>query len=102
MPPPAAAREEQMEIAPVVLEGERIRLEPLRAAHVDALVAASVGHGRFASPPCALESEEGLPGYLTAGLSGLAAGTALPFVTIDRASGAPIGSTSFLAVRRPV
>jgi N-acetyltransferase len=89
-----------MEIAPVVLEGERVRLEPLCEAHVDALVAASVGHGLFRYYPFALESEEGMRGYLAAGLAGLAAGTALPFVTIERASGAPIGSTSFLAIDR--
>ncbi len=38
--------------------------------------------------------------YLAVALAGLAAGTALPFVTISRESGAPIGSTSYLAIDR--
>ena len=100
MPPPTAAREERMEISPVVLEGAQIRLEPLREDHVAALVAGSVGHGLFRYYPYALEGEDELRAYLAAGLAGLEAGTALPFATVARESGAVIGSTSFLAIDR--
>ena len=89
-----------MQVAPIVLEGTRVRLEPLREAHFEALVRASLGHGLFRYYPYALESEAGLRAYLEAGLAGRAAGTTLPFVTLERASGAVVGSTSFLAIER--
>ncbi len=84
-----------MEIAPVVLEGRKVRLDPMRADHLDLLVEA----GRFdelwqwtvakATDRASMES------YMNAALEDAAAGTSLPFVTVDKSSGRVIGSTRF-------
>jgi len=46
-----------MEIGPVVLEGTHVRLESLREAHADGLVAAGVGRGLFRLFPNSRETE---------------------------------------------
>jgi N-acetyltransferase len=87
-----------MKIEPVTLEGDHVRLEPLREAHADALVAASLGHDLFRYFPFRLDDEASLRGYVKIAIAGLANGTQLPFATIDRSSGRVVGSTSYLAI----
>jgi N-acetyltransferase len=87
-----------MKIEPVILEGEHVRLEPLCDAHADPLVASCVGHDLFRWFPFVLDDEAAMRGYVKVAIAGLAAGTHLPFATIDRASGRVVGSTSYLAI----
>ena len=87
-----------MEIRPVTLEGMHVRLESLRPEHADGLVAACTGHGLFRYFPFSFETPEEMRGFVANGLASLANGTALPFATIDRKSGAVVGSTSYLAI----
>jgi RimJ/RimL family protein N-acetyltransferase len=89
-----------MKIGPVVLEGTHVRLESMREEHVAGLVAAGVGYGLFRYFPSSLESETAMRAFVTSSIAGLAAGSILPFATIERASGRVVGSTSYLAIER--
>jgi RimJ/RimL family protein N-acetyltransferase len=85
-------------IEPVVLEGEHVRLEPMREQHADGLVSAGCGFGLFRFFPFSLETEEAMRGYVKTNEELVASGTVLPFVTIERATRRVIGATSFLAI----
>jgi len=86
--------------APCTLEGAHVRLEPLALEHLDALAQASLGHALFRFFPFPLEGREELRAFVEAMLGARAAGAALPFATVERASGRVAGSTSFLAIDR--
>jgi RimJ/RimL family protein N-acetyltransferase len=87
-----------MEIAPVTLEGRHVRLESLRPEHADGLVAAGTGHGLFRYFPFSLEDEPAMRAFVASSLEAFARGSALPFATVERASGRVIGSSSYLAI----
>jgi RimJ/RimL family protein N-acetyltransferase len=85
-----------MWIEPVTLEGRHVRLEPLAAAHVPQLWAASAPE-IYRFKPYVVASEDEMLAFV-ARLAGIhAAGEGLGFATIDRASGAAIGSSSYFA-----
>lgn len=84
-----------MELAPVILEGRHVRLVPLTPEHVAALWEAgndpeiwrwTLGHPR---------SEAGMARYVESALQGRTAGGAMPFATLEAASGRVIGSTRY-------
>jgi N-acetyltransferase len=85
-----------MWIEPVTLEGRFIRLEPLSSDHAPALWAASAPE-IYRFKPYAVCSEDDMRGFVARLAHIYAAGEGLGFATIDRASGAPIGSSSYFA-----
>jgi RimJ/RimL family protein N-acetyltransferase len=89
-----------MKIEPLTLEGAHVRLEPIREAHADGLVAAGCGFGLFRFFPYSLETEPQMRGYVKGCVESLASGAALPFVTIERSTGRIVGSTCYLAIER--
>ncbi|HTF34932.1 MAG TPA: GNAT family protein [Myxococcota bacterium] len=89
-----------MKLEPLVLEGSAVRLEPLSMVHHAALCEASLDCGLFRFFPFRMETPDDLRGYIEAALRQQALGTALPFATRDRVSGAVVGSTSYLAIER--
>lgn len=78
-----------MEIRPVTLEGRRVRLEPLTLAHV--------GPFREAAREWGL-TEERVRESVESALRQQAAGTALPFATVEKGSGAVVGGARFLRI----
>ena len=84
---------------PIVLQGTHVRLEPLTRAHASALVAAAASGARdtfsFTWVP---HDESSAVRYVDEALALHAAGRALPFATIDMATGGVIGSTRYLNV----
>jgi RimJ/RimL family protein N-acetyltransferase len=80
---------------PVVLEGKSVRLEPLSLSHLDALseVALDPELWRWTSERAG--SAEELRAYVERALAAQRSGSALPFATIARSIGRPIGSTRF-------
>jgi RimJ/RimL family protein N-acetyltransferase len=81
--------------APITLEGNGVRLEPLTAAHRDGLTAAA-SDGRlwelwFTSVP----RPEQVAEYIADALSGQEAGKMLPWTVRDLASGTVVGSTRY-------
>jgi len=83
-----------------VLEGDLVRLEPLRPEHEDGLWEASRDERTWrwlsiVQPGTRLELRD----YLEAALANAAAGVELPFATVRLEDGRIVGSTRFLALR---
>jgi RimJ/RimL family protein N-acetyltransferase len=85
-------------VRPVVLTGRRSRLEPLAAGHLDDLVAVGLDPAIWTWTIARPADREGLRSWLETALAAAAAGTELPFATVDLASGRAIGSTRFLSI----
>jgi len=83
---------------PVVLEGRQVRLEPLTLDHLDALseVALDPDLWRWTSERAGSIDE--LRAYVERALAAQQSGSALPFATIARSIGKPVGSTRFANV----
>jgi RimJ/RimL family protein N-acetyltransferase len=85
-----------MEIEPVTLRGEYIRLEPLSLDdHLDGLVAAGADPELFKWFPKDRSSPEEMRAFVEDALSERERGTALPFATILQHTDEVIGSTRF-------
>lgn len=89
-----------MDIVPIILEGEHVRLEPLSSAAEDSLIAAAADGELWNSTVTTVPSRETITAYIAAALGAQARGTELPFVIIRRSSGRVVGSTRFYAIER--
>lgn len=87
-----------MLIEPVTLEGEFIRLEPLTLAHHAGLCAVGLEEELWRWIPQPVLTPEEMRAYIETALAAQAAGTALPFATVEKASGRAIGSTRYMAI----
>ena len=86
-----------MWIEPVTLEGRHIRLEPISPAHAPSLWAVSGDPELYRFKPHVLRCEDDMRGFIARLQRAHAAGEGLGFATIDRASGCPVGSSSYFA-----
>src|SRR3546814_9934493 len=77
------------------LGGQHVRLEPLQALHLEALISIGSDPAIWTWYPDSAATPEGLRHFVDVSLAARDAGTALPFVQIDIASGQIIGSTRF-------
>src|SRR5438067_10409711 len=83
-------------VQPITLEGTHVRLEPLALGHLDGLVAAASGSRvTYTNFP---DEREAMKSYIESALASQDAGSALPLVTIDRATGRVIGATRFMNI----
>jgi RimJ/RimL family protein N-acetyltransferase len=82
-------------LAPTTLEGPTIRLEPLTLDHVDALLVVALDPELWRLTVSAVSPRADLEEYVNEALAEEKMGTALPFVTVLRATGQVIGSTRF-------
>jgi RimJ/RimL family protein N-acetyltransferase len=85
----------EMEIRPVTLDGEHVRLEPLTMAHHAALWEIAKDHELWRWTAADIRTPDDLSRYMETALAEQAAGRALPFATIARAAGRAVGSTRF-------
>jgi len=85
-------------VEPVVLEGARIRLEPLTSEHLADLLLVALDPALWQWTIMGPQDEVGLRDWLNAALASAEAGIERPFATIDRASGRAIGSSRFLSI----
>lgn len=83
---------------PVSLEGRRVRLEPLAQTHLDDLAAVGLDPAIWALTIARPTDRAGIEAWLNAALANAAAGSEIPFATIDLASGRAIGSTRFMNI----
>ena len=88
-----------MDIRPVVLEGRTVRLEPLALSHHEALAGLLDQTLLQWFPKPATNAAE-LREFIASALADQKLGRTLPFATIDRASGRPVGSTRFSGIDR--
>ena len=90
-----------MDPRPVTLEGRRVRLEPLDLSrHWDGLRAIGLAAELWRFTAAKIANEADLRRYFEKALEEQAAGTAIPFVTVQRESGRVAGSTRFGNITR--
>ncbi|HEX3142677.1 MAG TPA: GNAT family protein [Pyrinomonadaceae bacterium] len=74
-----------MEVVPVTLESEHVRLEPLTMAHEAALADAAADGELWNTQVTIIPRPEGMKNYIQFALDGLAQGNQLPFVIARKA-----------------
>lgn len=84
-----------MNLAAISLEGRHVKLAPMQAHHADAVWAAAQDPRTWEFSSAVIRNVEECRKYVETALAWRSAGTAVPFVTMDRASGQVIGSTRF-------
>ena len=84
-----------MDLDPVTLDGEHVRLEPLSFDHVEALQAAGDDPRLFRWFGSDLSSPAAMREWVEAALDARDRGEALPFATVRRATDEVVGSTRF-------
>ncbi|MCX6017045.1 MAG: GNAT family protein [Chloroflexi bacterium] len=90
-----------MDIRPVTLVGRHVRLEPLDASYAEALFSEADEPEIWRYMPYGeVNSTDKLRAVIVDLLGRQARGTDLCFVTIDQASGRPIGMTRFMEINR--
>jgi RimJ/RimL family protein N-acetyltransferase len=86
---------EQMVIAPVVLEGRHVRLEPLSPEHTAGLADVGLDDDLWKWIPIPVRTPEEMSVYVQTALNEQATGSALPFALIEKSSGRVVGSTRY-------
>lgn len=89
-----------MDVKPVVLEGKRVRLEPMTPSHLGGLTEAGAHEELWKWTRTFAHTPESMRVYVDEALAEARAGTSLPLVTIDSASGRVVGSTRFANIDR--
>lgn len=85
-------------VEPVVLEGTRVRMEPLRADHLADLALVAFDEPLWRWTIMGPQDEAGLKRWVDTALANQEAGTERPFATIDLASGRAIGSSRYMSI----
>jgi RimJ/RimL family protein N-acetyltransferase len=89
-----------MQIGPVTLEGQHVRLEPVSLAHVPALWRAGAHEEIWRYLPYAMHSEDDMRARVESDLVEQQAGDLVRFTTVARAIAQPVGSTSYMNIDR--
>jgi len=84
-----------MKIKPVVLEGDAVRLAPLKLEHLSELFEAASDESLWLWTVNIVKTREDMPRYVETALGEFERKSSLPFITIEKSSGKIIGSTRF-------
>lgn len=84
-----------MDLTPITLHGNFVRLEPLTLEHLDAACAAGLKDGVFRWFPEPVLCRDEMKQFIEKGLLAHQESTALPFATIRRSDNVLVGSTRF-------
>jgi RimJ/RimL family protein N-acetyltransferase len=84
-----------MIVEDVILDGEFVRLEPMRIDHVDSLAAAGIAEGVWRWTINDMTTTGEMKEYVETALDERRRESSLPFVTLDKASDKIVGSTRF-------
>ena len=87
-----------MNLQPVTLAGENVRLEPLRLDHTPALACVGWHPELWHLQPAPITTEDDMRHYVQAALSDQQRGSGLPFVIVDTATDQVIGSTRYMDI----
>jgi RimJ/RimL family protein N-acetyltransferase len=85
-------------VEPVTLEGELVRLEPMSLDHLPGLTQVGLDAEIWRWMPMFVQSPQDMRTLVEEALAEARAGTMVPFTTIERATGKPVGSTRFLSI----
>jgi RimJ/RimL family protein N-acetyltransferase len=89
-----------MNIEPIILEGVQIRLAPLTLAHHSDLCEVGLDERLWRYTTIRVQTSEDMLRYIETALQEQAAGTALPFVIIEKSSGKVIGITRYHSINK--
>lgn len=89
-----------MQVEPVTLEGTFVRMEPLSLDHVPALTEVGTDAEMWRWTKDLIRNEEEMRAYVEIPLAWRAAGTALPFATVEKSSGRVVGCTRMFDIDR--
>ncbi|MEO8295630.1 MAG: GNAT family protein [Gemmatimonadota bacterium] len=87
-----------MTLPHVPLEGSLVRLEPLQEHHIPGLCAIGLDAELWRWTVTEVRTEADMRRYVEEAFAAAAAGSALPFATVHRASGRVVGSTRLAAI----
>ena len=87
-----------MQVEPVMLQGQVVRLEPLRAEHEPALWSVAQDPEIWQYMSRLVQSRDDLQAWLADALQLGSAGTQVPFAIVELASGQAIGSTRYFNI----
>lgn len=85
-------------VTPVTLTGRQVEMEPLAEAHLDDLARVAFDDAIWRWTIAKPIDDELLRAWLDQALANAAAGTEVPFATVDRASARAIGSSRYMAI----
>ncbi len=86
---------DEMNVAPVMLEGSHVRLEPLAKAHLAGLAQVGLEEELWRWIPVPVRTVEEMAAYIETALQEQERGVSLPFALIEKATGRAIGSTRY-------
>ncbi len=89
-----------MNVEPVILRGNTVRLEPLALAHTDALTAVGLHEELWLWIPTPVRTPAEMSAYVRTALDEQARGVSLPFVVIDANTDEVIGCTRYGNIER--
>ena len=84
-----------MNIEPIVLEGQVVRMEPLGLEHHKQLCEVGLDSDLWRYSPNVIQTPDDMRKYIESALRDRDAGVALPFATIEKSTGRAIGSSRF-------
>lgn len=87
-----------MQIGPVTLVGQHVRLEPVSLAHVPGLWRVGAHENLWLYTPSVIRSEDEMRAYVESELAKQQAGLVVRFTTVATAIAQPVGSTSYLNI----
>lgn len=90
----------EMVVAPVVLEGLHVRLEPLREDHLAGLAAVGLDEELWRWILTPVRTADEMAAYIATALKEQGQGVSLPFAIAERKTGRPIGSTRYSNIDR--
>jgi RimJ/RimL family protein N-acetyltransferase len=90
----------EMTATPVTLQGQHVRLEPLRREHLAGLAEVGLDPELWRWIPTAVRTREEMAAYIDTALQEQERGVSLPFALIERVSGRAIGSTRYSNIER--
>ena len=85
-------------VRPVTLEGSIVRLEPMSLGHLHGLAEVAFDESIWQWTLARPTDVDGLRAWMSTAIAHLDDGTEMPFVTIDRETDRPIGSTRFMSI----
>jgi N-acetyltransferase len=85
----------EMVVAPVVLEGRHVQLEPLEKLHLAGLAAVGLDPELWRWIPTAVRTTEEMAAYIETALHEQERGASLPFAMVEQLTGRGIGSTRY-------
>jgi RimJ/RimL family protein N-acetyltransferase len=89
-----------MNITPVTLDGEHVRLEPMRLEHYERLAEIGLRQDIFRYFPIAIDTKEQMLAYVHHSVAATDSGEMLVWATVSRELDQPVGATSYLNIDR--